>query len=122
MGEESKTEEMTVYMDGRPFQVNGPLPEISAGISAEQLTEATAYISTIWNGITATICNAAEGLREFFTTLAWALELRAAIHWAETYNPRLVHFYQHTKKGRIRKKYAKRIMASYREALHHVED
>ncbi|MEG2177202.1 MAG: hypothetical protein RRY97_10040 [Oscillibacter sp.] len=121
MGEDSKTGEMTVYKDGQPVQIAGgdlpeiTMPEVSAGISVEQLTQAMASMTAIWEGITVTISDAAEGLREFFTAVARRLELKVAIRWAEIYNPRLVHFYRHTKKGRTRKKYAKRILAWYRE-------
>lgn len=121
MGEDSKTGEMTVYKDGQPVQITGDglpeitMPEVSAGISVEQLTQAMASMTAIWEGITVTISDAAEGLREFFTAVARRLELKVAIRWAEIYNPRLVHFYRHTKKGRTRKKYAKRILAWYRE-------
>jgi len=121
MGEENKTGEMTAYMDGQPVQIDGgTLPEFTvsaaaAGGTTEQLTQAMASMTAIWESITVTISDAAEGLREFFTAVARRLELKVATRWAEIYNPRLVHFYRHTKKGRTRKKYAKRILAWYRE-------
>lgn len=131
MGEESKITGMVAYIDGQPAQIGDPLPEItlpdvSAGVSTEQLTQAMASLSAIWNGITVTINDAAEALLKLWSgvmdAIMYAAEFKGAMKWAEIYNPRLAHFYHHTKKSRTRKKYAKRIMAGYREALHHVED
>ena len=59
----------------------------------------------------------ARSLGRFAAAIALGYELRKAIQWAEVYNLKLAHFYHHTKKRRIRKKYAKRILAWYREEV-----
>ena len=42
-------------------------------------------------------------------------EMETALRWASVDNRLLYNHYRHTKKKRIRKKYAKRILAWYRE-------
>lgn len=49
--------------------------------------------------------------------LLGALEFREAMRWASVYNRPLAYRYRHTKKKRTRKKYAKRILAWYREEV-----
>ena len=46
-----------------------------------------------------------------------AEEFRKALRWAEAANRPLAARYHRTKKKRIRKKYAKRILAWYREEI-----
>ena len=46
-----------------------------------------------------------------------AEEPAEAMRWASVYNRPLAYRYRHTKKKRTRKKYAKRILAWYREEV-----
>ena len=52
-----------------------------------------------------------------FPTWEAAVEFREAMRWASVYNRPLAYRYRHTKKKRTRKKYAKRILAWYREEV-----
>ena len=123
MGEDTKSQAMTAYIDGQPVDPPGELPEIEItpppGITVEQMTQAVETLGSIWNGITVTINDAAEAIAKLWHGITdavfYAAEFSTALKWAEIFNPRLVHFYRHTKKKRIRKKYAKRILAWYRE-------
>lgn len=141
MGEENKATEMVAYIDGQPVGAIQGIPEMSTleepesqagnletlkavaaakfegAISAEQLEEAVETIRAAFAALAATFERVAEVMRDAVSAIAWGYELQRAIQWAEIYNPRLVHFYRHTKKGRIRKKYAKRIMAWYFEEV-----
>lgn len=137
MGEESKDTGMVAYIDGKPVDPIQGIPELSTleepeaktggqeimaakfegTISTEQLAEAAETIRAAFAALTATFERVAEVVRAAVSAIAWGYELERAIQWEEIYNPRLVHFYRHTKKGRIRKKYAKRIMAWYFEEV-----
>lgn len=107
-----------VRMEG--IKILPDAPDISVGtveLDTEKMTAAFGAIkaagdelSWIWERTIKTVQNIADAiLREY--------ELRWAIRLATAHNPRLVRFYRHTKKGRIRKKYAKRILAWYREEV-----
>ena len=50
-------------------------------------------------------------------TMVRACEMEKALRWAEAANRPLAARYHRTKKKRIRKKYAKRILAWYREEI-----
>lgn len=137
MGEENKATEMVAYINGQPVGTVQEIPELSAleepvagtggqqivaarfegTISTEKLAEALEPLHAAFHAVTATFERVAEVMRAAVSTIAWGYELQRAIQWAEIYNPRLVHFYRHTKKVRIRKKYAKRIMAWYFEEV-----
>lgn len=144
MGEDSKTKEMTAYIDGQPVDMANiseiTLPKASAVGCSEILNPVTASgavmasispeqaeaMLKMWADFadaakaTAAVITKAWGEIAHVFALAW--ELKWATNWAEIHNPRLVRFYRHTKKRRTRKKYEKRILARYREALNHVEN
>lgn len=103
MGPDGKdTAQAAVYIDGQPVQYAGeitlpeqverPAPPLlsSMGLTMEQANEAASYL--------------AEAFRK-------------ALRWAEAANRPLAARYHRTKKKRIRKKYAKRILAWYREEI-----
>lgn len=109
MGPDGKdTAQAAVYIDGQPVQYAGEitLPEKVAEAMAEgfraiciAIEEAAAAVTKIWGAIQA------------------AEEFRKALRWAEAVNRPLAARYHRTKKKRIRKKYAKRILAWYREEI-----
>ena len=121
MGPDGKdTAQAAVYIDGQPVQYAGeitlpeqverPAPPLlsSMGFTMEQANEAARYL--------------AEAFRIFYDQLAEAAravaeEFRKALRWAEAANKPLACRYRRTKKKRIRKKYAKRILAWYREEV-----
>ncbi len=135
MGEESKATSTVAYIDGQPVEVTGePMqftvahmedgeivpdkPDFSAGgVSAADLADAIDTVKNAWAAVTMTIEVAATAIRKIAKQLVRAWEFQQAAEWAAVHNPRLVRFYQHTKKKRIRKKYAKRILAWYREEV-----
>ena len=45
------------------------------------------------------------------------IKIQEAMRWASVYDRPLAYRYRHTKKKRTRKKYAKRILAWYREEV-----
>ena len=120
MGPDGKdTAQAAVYIDGQPVQYAGeitlpeqverPAPPLlsSMGLTMEQANEAASYL--------------AEAFRIFCDQLAEAARAVAdtwsAIMEAEAANRPLAARYHRTKKKRIRKKYAKRILAWYREEI-----
>lgn len=110
MGQEDKNEEMVVYCDGQPVRSATELP----GITAEKAAEAAAALSSAWAAISITIKEAATALAAVWDAIMAAERFNRALRWAEAFNRPLAHRYHHTKKGRTRKKYAKRILAWYR--------
>ena len=102
MGPDKKdTAPLTVYMDGQPVgTAYGEIPEIS--LAAEEPTEAE---------------QAGKALARVWAACREALEFQEAMRWASVYNRPLAYRYRHTKKKRTRKKYAKRILAWYREEV-----
>ena len=60
---------------------------------------------------------AAAAMRNMVAAMVRAREMEKAIRWAEVANKPLAYRYHHTKKKRTRKKYAKRILAWYREEV-----
>lgn len=130
MGEENKATEMVVYLDGKPVEICEEIPaltelapaaetEAAAGgtVTAEKLARATETICAAWDALAPTFERLYRLFRRFAAAIALGDEIQNAIRWAEVYNPKLAHFYHHTKKRRIRKKYAKRILAWYREEV-----
>lgn len=87
------------------------------GTTAEQLAQAANTLAEAWKYITVTIEAAANALSRFFTEIVAAAELKTAIRAAEAHNRPLAYRYHHTKKKRIRKKYAKKILAWYRQEI-----
>lgn len=135
MGEENNAAKTVAYIDGEPVEVAGePMqftvahieggeivpdtPDFSAGtVSMEDLAAAIDTMKNVWAAVTTTTEVAASAIRKCAKQLVRAWEFQQAIAWAEVYNPRTAHFYRHTKKRRIRKKYAKRILAWYQEEV-----
>lgn len=95
-------------------------PDFSAGaakfdpeklaVAVSTVKDAAAALAPVWEQM-------AMAIRRIANTIFRWRELEQAIKWAAVYNPRLARFYRHTKKKRIRKKYAKRILAWYREEV-----
>ena len=128
MGPDGKgTAQAAVYIDGQPVQYAGeitlperaerPAPPLlaSMGFTMEQANEAASYLAEAFR----VFC---EQLEEAAVTKIWgaiqaAEEFRKALRWAEAVNRPLAARYHRTKKKRIRKKYAKRILAWYREEI-----
>lgn len=130
----------TVYHDGQPVGVDkldlpqiemadqeerdlcGALAAPAAGtitlnITPERLTAATEGLKMIWAAMLAEVERAAAAFVKMWPEMWEVEERRRALRWAEVYKPRWAHIYHHTKKGRTRKKYIKRIVAWYREEV-----
>lgn len=126
MGPDGKgTAQAAVYIDGQPVQYAGEitLPEITAAPEQMESTEAPPLLASM--GFTVEQFNEAarfmaEAFGIFCDKLAEAtramVDAWEAIRAAEANRP-LAARYHHTKKKRIRKKYAKRILAWYREEI-----
>ena len=102
MGPDGKdTAQAAVYIDGQPVQYAGEitLPEQVERPAPPLLSSMGLTVTKIWGAIQA------------------AEEFRKALRWAEAVNRPLAARYHRTKKKRIRKKYAKRILAWYREEI-----
>lgn len=131
MGPENKNDHLVVYIDGKPAElVREPVqfvvahtegeeivpdtPDFSAfsagGISTAEFTDALNTVSRMWAA-------EAANIEKMARALARAWEFQQAVKWAEAYNRPLAYRYHHTKKKRTRKKYAKRILAWYREEI-----
>ena len=130
MGEENKATEMVVCLDGKPVGICEEIPTLTelepvagaetiAGgtVTAEKLAEVTKTIHAAFDALVPVFEQLARSLRRVAAAIVLGYELQKAFQWAEVYNPKLAHFYHHTKKRRIRKKYAKRILAWYREEV-----
>lgn len=119
MGPDGKdTAQAAVYIDGQPVQYAGeitlpeqverPAPPLlsSMGLTMEQANEAASYLA-----------EAARAVADTWSAIMEAEAFRKALRWAEAANRPLAARYHRTKKKRIRKKYAKRILAWYREEI-----
>ena len=88
------------------------------GVSAEQATEACREIGEAWAQIAMTIEAMAPAFCRWIRKVAAEVEaqheMETALRWASVDNRPLYNRYRHTKKKRIRKKYAKRILEWYR--------
>ena len=125
MGPEGKdTAKAAVYIDGQTVQYAGEitLPEITEDPEQAEHAEAPPAM-TCGGSMTITLERASEAMKSLAgawdaicTTLA-AEEFRKALRWAEAANRPLAARYHRTKKKRIRKKYAKRILTWYREEI-----
>lgn len=135
--DEKATSLMTVYMDGQPAgTAYGEIPEISAAaeepmeaappatisggsaiIALERAGEAMKLLAEAWGAICTALDEAAGAVSKIWSAALAAEEFRKALRWAEAANRPLAARYHHTKKKRIRKKYAKRILAWYREEI-----
>ena len=138
MGPDEKgTGPLTVYMDGQPVGIaGGEIPEItleaeepveavpsavlsggSVTITMEQASEAMKSLAWAWDAICMAIDEAGKAMTRVWQAARAALEFQEAMRWASVYNRPLAYRYRHTKKKRTRKKYAKRILAWYREEV-----
>ena len=135
--DEKNTGPLAVYMDGQPVGIAyGEITEISLvaeeptedvppavisggsmTIALEQASEAMKSLVGAWGAICTTIEQDGKTLTRVWQAARVALEFQEAMRWASLYNRPLAYRYRHTKKKRTRKKYAKRILAWYREEV-----
>lgn len=135
--DEKNTGPLAVYVNGQPVgTAYGEIPEISLAaeepteavppavisdgsmtITLERASEAMKSLAGVWDAICATIEQAGKALASVWAACWAALEFQEAMRWASVYNRPLAYRYRHTKKKRTRKKYAKRILAWYREEV-----
>lgn len=143
MGEDNKATGMVAYLEGQPVgEIPEPLPELAPDAAAEvsPLQAALSSLSTAeiridpeaaarlvssvkeaWQGILLAFEPVAEAFQEWIRSIAAEVaaheEKEKALRWASIGNRPLYNRYRHTKKKRTRKKYAKRILAWYREEV-----
>ena len=135
--DEKNTGPLAVYIDGQPAgTAYGEILEISlvaeepteavppavfsggsATITLEQASEAMKSLAGAWDAMCTTIEQAGKALARVWQAARVAMEFQEAMRWASAYNRPLAYRYRHTKKKRTRKKYAKRILAWYREEV-----
>ena len=119
MGEQN-TSAAAVYLDGKPLGAIGELElsELELGVTAERAAEACRKLGEAWAQATMTIEAVAPAfcrwIRKVAAEVAAQQEMETALRWASVDNRPLYNRYRHTKKKRIRKKYAKRILEWYR--------
>lgn len=116
MGDENRTP-AAVYLDGQPVERDmGKIPEIK--MDPEVVAKLVCSLSAAWQSIALSFEAIADGfgkwIRQTAAEVEAAHELETALRWASIDNRPLYIRYHHTKKKRIRKKYAKRILAWYR--------
>ncbi len=132
---ESGTAQAAVYIDGQPVQYAGEitLPEIAAepeqverpappllasmGLTMEQAGKVAKVMAEAFCTFCVALEEAAAAVTKIWGAIQAAEEFRKALRWAEAANRPLAARYHRTKKKRIRKKYAKRILAWYREEI-----
>ena len=87
-------------------------------VTAEQAAEACQALSRAWGQLTVEVGQLAEDFCRWIRKVAAEVEaqheMEMALRWASVDNRLLYNHYRHTKKKRIRKKYAKRILEWYR--------
>lgn len=127
--DEKDAAQAAVYIDGQPVQYAGEitLPEqverpeppllASLGLTVEQANEAARYLAEAFRIFCDQLAEAARAVADAWGAIVAAEEFRKALRWAEAANRPLACRYHHTKKKRIRKKCAKRILAWYREEV-----
>ena len=119
MGEQN-TSAAAVYLDGKPLGAIGELElsELEPGVTAERAAEACRKLGEAWAQATMTIEVVAPAFCRWIQRVAAEVaaqqEMEMALRWASVDNRPLYNRYRHTKKKRIRKKYAKRILEWYR--------
>lgn len=88
------------------------------GITVEQATanceELAKAIREITAGVLTTVNSFCRWIQRVAAEVAAQQEMEMALRWASVDNRLLYNRYRHTKKKRIRKKYAKRILEWYR--------
>jgi len=130
MGPDGKdTAQAAVYIDGQPVQYAGeitlpeqverPAPPLlsSMGFTMEQANEAARYLAEAFRIFYDQLAEAVRAVADAWGAIVAAEEFRKSLRWAEAANKPLACRYHRTKKKRIRKKYAKRILAWYREEV-----
>ena len=130
MGPDGKdTAQAAVYIDGQPVQYAGeitlpeqverPAPPLlsSMGFTMEQANEAARYLAEAFRIFYDQLAEAVRAVADAWGAIVAAEEFRKALRWAEAANKPLACRYHRTKKKRIRKKYAKRILAWYRKEV-----
>lgn len=137
MGPDGKgTAQAAVYIDGQPVQYAGEitLPEIvavpeqvesmeappllaSMGLTMEQAGKVAKVMAEAFRTFCVALEEAAAAVTKIWGAVQAAEEFRKALRWAEAANRPLAARYHRTKKKRIRKKYAKRILTWYREEI-----
>ena len=119
MGEQN-TSAAAVYLDGKPLGAIGELElsEPEPGVTEEQAAEACRKLGEAWAQAAMTIEAVAPAFCRWIQRVAAEVEaqqeMETALRWASVDNRPLYNRYRHTKKKRIRKKYAKRILEWYR--------
>lgn len=95
------------------------------GINMEQATanceELAKAIHEITAGVLTTVNSFCRWIQQVAAEVAAQQEMETALRWASVDNRPLYNRYRHTKKKRIRKKYAKRILEWYRTEVARVE-
>lgn len=145
MGEDNKATSMVAYLDGQPVgEIPETLPDLApapdAAAEVPPLQAALSSLSTVeiridpeeaarlvssvkeaWQSILLAFEPVAEAFRAWIRSIAAEVaaheEMEKALRWASIGNRPLYNRYRHTKKKRTRKKYAKRILAWYREEV-----
>ena len=137
MGPDGKgTAKAAVYIDGQPVQYAGESPPsvfvavpeqvesmeappllASMGFTMEQFNETARFMAEAFGIFCDKLAEATRAMVDAWEAIRAAEEFRKALRWAEAANRPLAARYHHTKKKRIRKKYAKRILAWYREEI-----
>ena len=88
---------------------------------AEIIVQDAEAIKTVWQELYENICAASDAFAKWITAVAEQIEakheLETALRWASCYYRPAFNRYRNTKKKRTRKKYAKRILAWYREEV-----
>lgn len=87
------------------------------GFTMEQANEAARYLAEAFRIFYDQLAEAVRAVADAWGAIVAAEEFRKALRWAEAANKPLACRYHRTKKKRIRKKYAKRILAWYREEV-----
>lgn len=94
-------------------------PEIT--LDQERIKKATEDIRVVWESVSRAATVAMEAFGAWIRSVAAQIEakheLETALRWASCYYRPAFNRYRHTKKKRTRKKYAKRILAWYREEV-----
>lgn len=132
---ESGTAQAAVYIDGQPVQYAGEItmPEIAAepeqverpappllasmGLTMEQAGKVAKVMAEAFRTFCVALEEAAAAVTKIWGAIQAEEEFRKALRWAEAANRPLAARYHRTKKKRIRKKYAKRILTWYREEI-----
>lgn len=118
--DEKGVDAMTACADGEPVTASTAIrPEIT--LDPERIKKVTEDIRVAWEGVSRVATVAMEAFGAWIRSVAAQIEakheLETALRWASCYYRPAFNRYRHTKKKRTRKKYAKRILAWYREEV-----